>query len=286
MVLVKSPVDHEELIRILKNHGCIIKDEISTIRILSQVDYYRISAYFLPFKQENGRYRQGTSFEQVYRIYEFDRRLRNILYGALETIEIALRTRLAYFFSLKYGSLGYLDSNNFNAHHQSDKFNENIRREIERHRNIPFVRHHLEKYEGNFPLWVLMELFTFGMLSYFYSDLKTSDQKQIAGIYGANYADVRSWLRCCTDIRNICAHYGRLYYRVFSATPAGLPVSINAKRRLWGAVLVIKALYPDQDKWNREVMQEMKKLFDQYADSISLYHIAFPENWFSILNNE
>ena len=106
------------------------------------------------------------SFERVYRIYEFDRKLRNLLFSAIEVIEVSLRTRLAHFHSEKYGPLGYLDSSSFNSKHNTDKFKQNIDREIENNKKVLFVKHPIDNYDGQFPLWVISELFTFGMLSY------------------------------------------------------------------------------------------------------------------------
>jgi abortive infection bacteriophage resistance protein len=76
------------------------------------------------------------------------------------------------------------------------------------------------------------------MLSYFYGDLPALDQKQIAkDLFGTIPKNLVSWLRCCTDLRNICAHYGRLYFRIFTATPAHIPgLEKSAERRLFGAV--------------------------------------------------
>lgn len=123
---------------------------------------------------------EGTSFHQVYRIYEFDRKLRAILFSAVEEVEIYLRSRFAYFHAHKYGATGYLDALNFSEKHNHEKFKTNIDREIDSNRQVLFVKHHLENYGGTFPIWVISELFTFGMLSYFYNDLKTQDQKQLA----------------------------------------------------------------------------------------------------------
>ena len=48
----------------------------------------------------------------------------------------------------------------------------------------------------------------------------TADQKEFAQKHYATIPqNLKSWLRCATDLRNICAHYGRLYYRIFSAIP-------------------------------------------------------------------
>lgn len=232
--------------------------------------------FFLLKKTENSNYGKGTPIETVYHIYEFDRRLRNLLFAAIETVEISLKSRLSYFHSKKYGPLGYLDAATFNRKHNSEKFKSNIKREIENNKNVPFVKHHIEYYDGQFPLWVISELFTFGNISYFYSDLKTSDKKSFSG---ANYKNMISWLRCCADLRNICAHYGRLYYRKFSAMPTGLNISEPAKRRLWGAILALKTLYPSRNKWNTEFMPTIEALFKEYKTYINLYLIAFPSNW-------
>lgn len=273
---VKKHITYAEQIEKLRSRGCIICDDAACKTVLENTGYYRLSAYFLPFKKDDDNYSEGLTFERVYHIYEFDRKLRNLLFAAIEVIEVSLRARLAYFHSEKYGPLGYLDTTSFNDKHNAEKFKTNIDREIENNNKVLFVRHHIERYDGKFPLWVICELFTFGMLSYFYNDLTTADKKRFAG---AKYNDMVSWLRCCTDLRNICAHYGRLYYRSFSAMPTGFNISAAARRRLWGAMLSVKALYPYEKKWNTEFMPAIEALFEEYKDDIDLYHLAFPEDW-------
>jgi abortive infection bacteriophage resistance protein len=103
--------------------------------------------------------------------------MRNILFAAIEEIEIYLRARFAYYHAHTYGALGYLDAANYNTRHRHDKFRGRIKAEIDNNCKVLFVQHHLENYEGWFPIWVITELFTFGMLSYFYGDLPVSDQK-------------------------------------------------------------------------------------------------------------
>ncbi len=273
---VKNPATYDELVKKIKSHGFIVKDEIECKNIIASVGYYRLSAYFLPFKKDDGTYVDNISFERVYNIYEFDRKLRNLIFGAIEVIEVYLRSVLSNFHALQYGSLGYLETSSFNDRHNAEKFNENIQREIDNNSKVLFVKHHIDNYDGMFPLWVVSELFTFGMLSYFYNDLTTADKKQLAG---NAYKDVAGWLRCCTDLRNICAHYGRLYYRIFSAMPAGKELEDYEKRRLWGAIFSLKSLYPTAEKWNHEFLPSLKALFEEYKSDIDLYHIAFPQDW-------
>ena len=282
---MKKATTYEEQMEKLKERGCVIQDEFFCRSKLAEINYYRLTAYFLPFKDESDVYREGTNFLQVYRIYEFDRKLRGILFSALEEIEIYLRSQFSYYHAHKFGPTGYLDEANYSDKHDHEKIKESLAREIESNKKVPFVKHHIDVYDGVFPIWAISELFTFGMLSYFYGDMKTQDMKALASyLYGTTPKNLVSWLRCCTDLRNICAHYGRLYYRVFSAIPAGMKAPDAAKRRLWGAVFAVRALYPNAGKWNSEILPSVQALFEEYQDDIDLYHLAFPADWVQKLN--
>jgi abortive infection bacteriophage resistance protein len=283
MAQLKLPTTYNQQLEKLRSRGCHISDISLCEEILSRINYYRLSAYFLPFRKDDGNYEPGTDFNVVYQIYEFDRKLRGLLFTAIEEVEVYLRAKFAYYHAQKYGALGYMDAANYNKWHRHDGFKGRIDAEINNNRKVLFVQHHISNYEGQFPIWVITELFTFGMLSYFYSDLPTPDQKQIAkDLFGAIPKNLISWLRCCTDLRNICAHYGRLYYRIITAIPANLSgLEKNAERRLFGAILALKALYPDGDKWNAEIQPELCSLVDSYSCVINLDHIGFPVDWAS-----
>ena len=283
---VKNPTTFDEQINKLKSRKCIIEDENYATKILSEIGYYRLSAYFLPYKNIDDNYKEGTSFNQVVANYEFDRELRNILFAAIEEVEVALRSYFSYYHSHKYGSLGYKSEEIYNDRHNHEGFMAKFDEEVQHNKNAPFVRHHIEKYDSEFPIWVASELFTFGMLSYFYSDLLTSDQKQIAkDMYNENHNNIKSWLRCCTDLRNMCAHYARLYYKNFPAIPSRLPKEIRetSERRLFGAIYALKKLYPDEKKWRSEIVSQITELIGKHKDNIDLKHIGFPENWRKIL---
>lgn len=274
-----EPITYKDQIEILKSRGCKIDDEESCMEKLSNINYYRFISYLLPFKQKDGRYQPGTSFHHAYNLYEFDRKLRNLLYEAIEVIEVSLRTKITYLHSHTYGPLGYLDEKNFNSNHRHKSFIKKIYSEVRRNKDILRLKPEVKNSHTKLPLWIVSELFTFGMVSCFYYDLKTKDQKTMARKYHVGYKNLRSWLRCLTDLRNICAHSGRLYYRVFTAAPANLHLSEARKRRLWGQMLVLKNVYPSRNKWNLEFFPSLLALFDEYKDYINLYHIAFPKDW-------
>lgn len=289
---LKKPRLYEEQLEILKNRGCVINDNKRCISILESVNYYRLSAYFLPFKNNDDTYFEGLTFEKIFSIYEFDRKMRSILFNSLEEIEIYLRSKIAYFHAHKYGSIGYTKKENFYKNDNDEKhilkkedfhkkFIENFQREVDKNKNVLFIKHHKEKYKGHFPIWVASEIFTFGMLSMFFSNLKLEDQKRLSkDIYDTIPKNMKSWLHCCTDLRNICAHYGRLYFRIFSTKPIGLKqLDDKSKVRLWGAILSLKELYSFKDKWNNITLQKLIEIVEEHKNDICLEHIAFPEKW-------
>ena len=50
----------------LRGRGCIIADDSFCESILVNIGYYRLSAYFLPVKNTDGKYVDNLSFEKVY----------------------------------------------------------------------------------------------------------------------------------------------------------------------------------------------------------------------------
>lgn len=281
---VKNPITYEQQIEKLKSRNCSIADEEHAKSVLRDINYYRLSAYFLPFKQEDDTY-GNVDFSQIYRIHEFDRKLRSLLFSIIEEIELRLRSIIAYHYSHAYGALGYKDADNFDEkHHNHDRMIENIEGAIRKNEKQLFVSHHIKKYDGKFPFWVIVELFTLGELSIFYSDLHTKDKKVIAKEFNVHYANLRSWLMCLTILRNYCAHYSRIYYNTFPATPkppANLSYLLKAKA--FDYIMVLKFLYSSQNKWRDSFIVQLGALISEYESCIKLEHLGFPENWLDLL---
>ena len=171
----KVPATVDEQLEILRSRGCIIEDEQLARQTLKYINYYRLSNYFEPFSVSKHKYEEGTTFEKILRIYEMDRKLRSILLAALEEIEIALRAAISNSHALKYGALGYLNPSTFAVSHNHQSFMSRINHLVESNSEREFVRHYNAKYNGNFPLWVMCELFSFGTLAFFFKDMHTAD---------------------------------------------------------------------------------------------------------------
>lgn len=84
---VKQPELLCKQVEKLKKHGCEIEDFEQALLILSKINYYKLSAYFLPFRLNDGTYAPGTSLIKVYKIYQFERQLLSFLYGVVQEIE-------------------------------------------------------------------------------------------------------------------------------------------------------------------------------------------------------
>ena len=172
----------------------------------------------------------------------------------------------------------------FSDNHNVNKFQTKVKSCIEENKRSLVVKHHAANYNGEFPIWVIIEFFSMGMLSYFYKDMKTEDKKVIATQFETTPKLLESWLRCLTDLRNRCAHYSRLYYWAFPAMPA-MPKNstIVTDRKLFTQLIVLKYLYPSKQEWNSKFIFPLKAMIEQNKNIISLKHIGFPKNWEEIL---
>ena len=277
---LKSATSFSEQALLLKNRGCFVDDMDECIEFLKKVNYYRFTAYALPFRNQDQTYVEGTSFRKIKSIYEFDKNMRAFILAAVEDAEICIRTKLAYYHGHTYGARGYWDKSNFNSHHQHDRFIDMVENEIKRNKKALWVRHHISNYDGKFPIWVIIELFSLGMLSRFYEDLILKDRKQIAIEYRTKDIYLKSWLRSLTVIRNICAHYGRLYYSMFTNIPK-LPsiLGVPPTGMLFDQLLALKFLMPCNDIWENVHMPILTSLLNTYSSFIDLEHIGFPYDW-------
>ena len=282
---MKRPTTYEEQLSLLKSRGLVINDDAACLDILQSINYYRLTAYLLPFKQSDDTFLKGTTFERVYRIYEFDRRLRSLLLSAIEEIELFLRTRLAYYSAHSYGALGYLEQDKYSDVHDHDRFIQSIEAAIKNNKNTPVVKHHNAVYGGKFPIWVIVEFFSIGNLSYFYSDWLVADKKYIAkALFNTTYPFMDSWMKCITVLRNRCAHYSRLYYTLFTDTPRiPPPVEYKCNKRIFDQILMLKFMSVQNKNWSSSFIPSLDALVEEYQEHIDFEHIGFPKNWRALL---
>jgi Abortive infection bacteriophage resistance protein len=282
----------QQIKHLREKHGLIIDDEDRAIQILSTVNYYRLSAYGIGLKQKGSElYVNDTSLDTLYSLYRFDAMLRYLLLPVIEEIEINIRTKIAYHFALMYGAEGYTDRSYFNDKTDKqgrslfDKFSEHIAREKNAQKQVPFVRHHVDEYDGHFPIWVIVEIMSFGALSMMYSIMKRQDQKQIAEEFKVKPDYLESWLISLVEMRNICAHYGRIYHRPLTKSPLLFKEHKKyVSNRLFPLLLAMKKMVCNKTTW-RDFTVNLAALIDEF-EVVNLELIGFPNEWRELVEQE
>lgn len=289
---MRKPKEHqpsmtiEEQIENLRKIGLVIKNEEYAKQILNDISYFRlVKAYSLNLKVKNEKYNENITFEHIVQLYLFNANFRQLLFPQIEKIEVNARCRIANYFADQYGVLGYENSKNFVSEEYHDQFLEDISAELDRNSKAPFVKNFRENYkDGKLPIYALVEVFSFGTLSKFFKNMKNVDKKAVAKSFGVGYTYLESWLETISYVRNICAHYGRLYNAKLSKTPI-LYKEYNEQgirnNRIFGVLLCIKHLLKNDVHWILFV-QDIETLIEKY-EGIDIKTMGFPENWKELL---
>lgn len=280
------PLDVAGQIENLKSLNLIIADEAYAAQFLNDVSYFRfIKAYSLGLKPKNGCYYDGVTFEQLVELYLFNANFRQMLFAQIERVEVNLRCRLSNYFSVKYGVMGYKNSKNFANDTFHASFLADIEAEVMRNRRAPFVKNFQTNYEGSeIPFYALVEVFSFGTLSKFFKNLKNEDKKAIASTYHISYPYYESWIESIAYVRNLCAHYGRLYNAKLSKTPKLYKQDTSqgvSSIRIFGILVCIKRLLPADRHWH-DFIDQLGFLFEKYPH-VRKETMGFPDNWKEIL---
>ena len=285
----KPPLTFQDQADLLLSRG-LQADRDDLIQKLQAVNYYRLSGYLYPFREPDDTYRPGTTLEIVWSRYIFDRQLRFLVMDAIEWVEVAIRTQLAYHFAHTYCPFSYLDPAKLPGL-KTDEYNkwlEELREEIKRSKE-PFVTHFRFKYgdsHSDLPIWMVAEVMSFGKVLTMFRGVSADLQKQIAQEYTIPDEVMRSWLLALNTIRNICAHHGRLWNRELGSKPKipnirkypewHQPIPIGNKR-VFGILTILHYLLQKISPlslWHNR----LNTLLNSYPN-IPKKDMGFPENW-------
>ena len=288
---LKIPLNLDQQLDLLKKRGLIINDDKKAKDMLARLGYYRlINAYSLGlYKDTTGKnnptYQPGVSLEQLYDIYEFDAKLRHIVFELIEYFELKFRTSIAYYLSNNFCTTVYLRSELYSNEQFYQEFLDDLEREKAAQNRSLIVQHHNLNYGGILPIWAMTEIVSFGTLSKLYKNLLPEHKRKIAAVY-STYPDLlSSWLNSFVLVRNICAHYGRLYNRNLLARPK---IPKNApKLNNYKVFSVIYLLYKYvDDPWLKlSLYCRLKNAIAQHS-FVELAKVGFPTNWEEIIRRE
>lgn len=287
-------------IGILKSRGIIIKNKKWAKQVLRQINYYNlINGYKEPFIKPgciNESYIDGTKFEEIYALYEFDRRLRLVILEAILEIEKQIKSIISYTFSKEHGHKDYLNYSNFNAsdankHKQVSRLFCSIHSKIFNNiDNDASVAHYVGD-KNYIPLWVLVNTISMGDISKFYSNMLQSDREEVAKRFkwGIRENQLSSCLFYLSAVRNRCAHDERLYSYLSKANLYANNYFKYFKiaketNNLFAAMVALKMTL--SNKRYISFQNEVEKLLNDLSSKLTTIpikkireYMGFPNNW-------
>lgn len=299
----------QEQISILESKGLIIDDYLFTEDILIRENYFFISGYrhlFLKSPKDRN-FIKGTTFRELYALFNFDRQVRNIVFKNLLIIENNLKSIISYQLSKKYGfrEKDYLKPENFTKVPDKQRQLSDTLKKMKRQIRVNGAQHsatsHYLKNYGYIPLWVVVKVLSFGIVGELYTVMKMEDQEEIANIYDLSINNLLTYLPILSNYRNLCAHEDILYdhrtQKIIGDTRYhdGLDIPttdgeyIYGKDDLFALIIILKQLLRPEEF--RILINELSYEIDILCGKLKVINIGkvldtmgFPRNFREILD--
>lgn len=299
----------DEQIEILSSKGLVISDNERTKDILLKENYFFLSGYRHLFMKDgkDRTFLSGTTFEEMYAMFTFDRNIRNIFFKNLLIVENNIKSLISYQLSKKYGfkEKDYLNPKNFSEDslhiRQVRDVLDKIKRQIRINgRKHSATIHYITNY-GYIPLWILVKVLSFGMVGELYNILKENDKMEIANFYDLDVKTFSIYLTVLSNYRNLCAHEDILFdHRTQKEIPDNIihsdlnikmvdNVYLFGKNDLFAVIIILKLMLSTQQFI--DLINEVGYEVDIISGKISVIPISkilnkmgFPENWRDIVD--
>ena len=301
----------DEQIDIFKHKGLIISDEKYAKQVLLRENYFFLNGYRHLFilSEQDKRYKEGTTFEELYSLFLFDRSFRNVLFKYLLVIENNLKSITSYQLSKKYGyrERDYLKPKNFTSDPQKQAQLDDLLKKMKRQIRVNGSQHsatlHYASNYGYIPLWILVKVLSFGIVSELFSVLKKEDQQDIAKIYEIDPDMMIIYLPILANYRNLCAHEDILYENrtqkaiddtVFHQLLRIKKVDdeyVQGKNDLFALIIILKQMLHSEDFKNMtleldNVIETLNYNLHTIEIDKVLDKMGFPINWKDLANIE
>ena len=294
----------DEQIEIFRHKGLIIHDESYTKKVLLRENYFFINGYrHLFLESESNRvFKKGTTFEELYSLFLFDRSFRNVIFKYLLVIENNLKSIISYQLSKKYGyrEKDYLKEKNFtNAPEKQAQLNDllkKMKRQILVNGSQHSATQHYSTTYGYIPLWILVKVLSFGIVSEMFQILKKEDQLEISKIYQIEKDTLIVYLPILANYRNLCAHEDILFenrnQKEIDDTVFHDLLKIKkedgefqkGKNDLFALIIIMKQMLDNEDFKN--MILELDHVIETLNYNLSsikieevLNRMGFPKNW-------
>ncbi len=301
----------DEQVEILQTKGLIIEDIEYAKSVLLRENYFFVNGYRHLFLNPNveKQFLSGTNFRELYAMFFFDRQVRNIIFKNILIIENNIKSIFSYVLSKKYGfkEKNYLDVKNFSQDSSKYLQVQDLLKKMKRQIRVnggqhSATQHYINNY-GYIPMWVVVKVLSFGIVSELFTIMKNEDQLEIADVFGINRDNFLIYLPILANYRNLCAHEDILYnnrtqreildtkYHNILGIKLFDGEFVQGKKDLFALIIIMKQIL-NNDDFNllmKELNYEIERLsgrlnvitVDKVLDSM-----GFPQNYMEIVKVE
>lgn len=276
-----------EIVSLMQERGLIINNKKNAEETVREIGYFRFKGYCVNFYESTDpeRFKKGTKISDVYAAYLFDSHLRTILIQGCQSVEVELKAAMSMEIAQKHGPI--LSAISFKRDTDFEKFQERFddARKKGILRKERYVKHYIQKYDGEFPIWVDVELLTMGNASKLFSLLSDDIKKQIATSLSITSEEpvkaiyLESWVHWLTILRNVCAHNSRLFGR-------HMPIKAKIARKDQGKIAqntVYTSLFIFFHLLPKQQFAQLVNIIDtevkRFGSFVDISKIGFPADW-------
>lgn len=218
--MIKSTTVDEQ-IDILLSRGLQISNTKFAKEKLQNINYYNIiNAYKNPFLKSSDLFKKDVTFNELYSVYVFDNELRNLFLKYVLILENELKSHIAYEFAnyesdcvkkiSSYGERSRYDYTTKKKQLASNKIIEKIDEKVIKKGSNEMIKHY--KAKGTIPIWVIVNILSFGETRVLYSNLNSNLQNKISKCYeNLTTKQLNSILSVVNMYRNEAAHGHRFF---------------------------------------------------------------------------
>lgn len=292
----KKWLSFEEQAQLLINRRLYVENKDDLVNFLRKKNYYYVSGYLYSYRCEgNDEYEDKKDpdgllrFKKIKSIMQLDEILRVIFTYPVEIIERDFKTKLAYYSAepddyddesqREALPLWYLQKENFCTADTFEYFYNTLEREKSSKKHLPFVKHYNDNYDGEMPIWVAVEILTFGSLLTLFNNMPVNKRRKISNSYHCSLEQLENWVKAIISFRNLLAHDYRLYKHKVIRVPKQKKGFRVQTHQIFDYLLVCRHLICDRALWNGFVIGNIKEFMKRYSDISFAEAYGFPSNW-------
>ncbi len=228
---IKPHLSFADQLALLMARGLVVTDQAKAVLHLERIGYGRLTPYWQPFQQlvpdpndatrtiRTEQFQAGAEFRHAVDLYLFDKQLRLLFLDAVERVEVALRVDLAHALGKRdpfaHRSLAFLDAHRASQVQRGGGTRHadwltNADRALARSKE-DWVKEFHATYSPPVPIWMAVEAWDFGTLSWLLEIAHPNDRAAIAKRYSLLPNTLVSWIKTLAFVRNTSAHHSRLW---------------------------------------------------------------------------